>query len=600
MARVLLISHDVVGAAMAGPGIRALELARALAAEHAVTLAIPRPAEGLPPGVRGFVYAVGDAASLAPALAAADLVVAHGFALEAHPELAAAAAPLVLDMYNPTPLENLMLLREAAPEARAERSRRDIALLVQQLRAADALLCATERQRDLYLGALLAIGRVRPALADADPTLSGLLRVVPFGLPAEPPLPLPPPWPDLGADPRVILWTGGLWDWMDPLTPIRAMPQVLARIPNARLVFLAGQHPGLDVQMAMPGRARALAAELGLAAPAVTFVDRWLPYAERSGALLNAHLAIYLHTASLESRYAAVRSRFLDHLWAGLPSLVTAGDAGADLVARHDLGLVVEPGDVAGTARAMIALLGDEPYRQACAGRSRELAAAYTWQRVAAPLLDICRAPRRAPDRPLPEAPAPPPPPPPSAPLFTPAEVAERATRALAEDAPRNAALAEVAAGWHVAEPPIPAAGLLGRVRRRLIDALVRPVVAPLLARQNAFNAAAARALDALAASADARRSAHYATTDQAAGRVLDRLQTAEARLAALERWAAAHERSTDATLSRFRQELADARDRLTALDDADTLLAERIAELGAAERQSGGAAERGSGGEWM
>lgn len=569
MARVLLISHDVVGAAMAGPGIRALELARALAAEHAVTLAVPRPADGLPPGVRGFVYTVGDAASLAPALAEADVIVAHGFALEAHPELADAPAPLVLDMYNPTPLENLMLLREADPAARAERSRRDIELLVRQLRAADYMLCATERQRDLYLGALLAIGRVRPALADADPTLSGLLRVAPFGLPDEPPTPRQPPWPDLGADPRVILWTGGLWDWMDPLTPIRAMPQVLEAVPNARLVFLAGQHPGLDFQMAMPGRARALAAELGLAAPAVTFVDRWLPYAERSGALLNAHLAIYMHTASLESSYAAVRSRFLDHLWAGLPSLVTAGDAGADLVARHGLGLVVEPGDVEGTARAMVALLGDEGYRQACAGQSRSLAAAYTWQRVAAPLLEICRAPRRAPDHVVQE-PAPPPPPP----LFSVAEVAERDARAQAHDAPRNAALAEAAARWHVTEAPLPGGGPVGRLRRRLIEALVRPMVAPLLAGQNAFNATVARALDALAASADARRSDHHAQIDQAAGRVLDQLRAAEARVAALEQ-------ALDAALRQIRHDFDTTRARLTALDDADTLLAERIADLG-------------------
>jgi len=36
MTAILVISHDVVGSAMAGPGIRDAELARVLAAEHVI------------------------------------------------------------------------------------------------------------------------------------------------------------------------------------------------------------------------------------------------------------------------------------------------------------------------------------------------------------------------------------------------------------------------------------------------------------------------------------------------------------------------------------------------------------------------------------
>src|SRR5262245_7196840 len=397
MAKILFIVHDVVGSAMAGPGIRAAELARVLAAEHAVTLATPRPADTLPAGVRGYAYRWGDATSLAEATEAADLIVANGYVLEGHPEIAGRAAPLVLDMYDPTSLENLALWRGRDVAERAEQSRHDVALLVRQLRTGDCFLCATERQRDMYLGALLATGRVAPELADADPTMRGLLRVVPFGLPAEPPTPTTPPW-DTRAGEQVILWSGGLWDWMDPLTLIRAMPRILPAAPRARLVFLAGRHPGTAGAMRMPDQARALAAELGLADPQVTFVDRWLPYAERAGALLAATAAIYLHEASLESAYAAVRSRFLDHLWAGLPSVVSAGDAAAELVERHGLGRVVAPGDADGTAAALLALLNDQQERRGCAERARDLAAEFTWKRVAAPLLDFCREPRRTTD----------------------------------------------------------------------------------------------------------------------------------------------------------------------------------------------------------
>jgi glycosyltransferase involved in cell wall biosynthesis len=577
---LLFISQDVVGSAMAGPGIRAAELARVLAAEHAVTLATPQPADALPERVRGFTYRWGDALSLAPALAAAELIVANGYVLEGHPEIAERPVPLVLDMYDPTPLENLALWRERDSAQRAEQGRRDVALLVRQLRAGDCFLCATERQRDMYLGALLATGRVAPTLADDDSTLRGLLRVVPFGLPSEPPVPTPPPWEAREGE-QVILWSGGLWDWMDPLTLIRAMPRVLAGAPRARLVFLAGRHPGTAGAMRMPDQARALATELGLGEQQATFVDRWMPYAERASALLNADVAVYLHEASLESDYAAVRSRFLDHLWAGLPSVVSAGDAAAALVAQHGLGRVVTPGDVAGTAAALIGLLNDEDERRVCAERARALAAEYTWERVAAPLLDFCRGPRRALDRPAPthELLAPP-----VASISVPApdavddqseairETEERDHRAREQDTARNAALQALATSYQVAERPLPG-GLIGRIRRLLVDHVVRPFVAPLIEQQNAHNAAVLRALDALAANADARRSEYYELLDQQGARLHWRLGAVEGRVGAAES-------QFDALERQFAQEIPAINDRLSDLDDNDTLLAERIAAL--------------------
>jgi glycosyltransferase involved in cell wall biosynthesis len=573
MANILFIAHDIVGSAMAGPGIRAAELARVLAAEHAVTLATPRPADALPTGVRGYTYRWGDTASLADALDAAELIVANSYVLEGHPEIAERPLPLVLDMYDPTPLENLTLWRERDAAQRAAQGRHDVALLVRQLRAGDCFLCATERQRDLYVGALLAIGRVEPKLADADPTLRDLLRVVPFGLPAEPPMPTPPPW-DAREGEQVILWSSGLWDWMDPLTLVRAMPQVLAAAPHARLVFLAGRHPGTATTMHMPDQARALAAELGLTDPQVVFVDRWVPYAERAGALLAATVAIYLHKASLESAYAAVRSRFLDHMWAGLPSIVSAGDAAAELVERHGLGHVVAPGDVDGTAAALLALLNNHDERRGCAERARELAIEYTWERVAMPLLDFCRDERRTTndERRRTETQ--------NLELRTTddqstaiREVEERDRRAREQDAARNQALQVLAAGYQIAERPLPG-GLIGRIRRLLIDHIVRPFVAPLLEQQNAHNAAVLRALDTLAENSDARRSEFFALLDTQIVGLDKRLRATEVRLG-----------TAEARFNSIDQQLPIIDVRLADLDDIATLLAERIAALGESER---------------
>ena len=56
-----------------------------------------------------------------------------------------------------------------------------------QLALGDFFLCASERQRDFWIGALHTAGRINPQTYAADPTLRSLIDVVPFGLPDEPP-----------------------------------------------------------------------------------------------------------------------------------------------------------------------------------------------------------------------------------------------------------------------------------------------------------------------------------------------------------------------------------------------------------------------------
>ena len=117
MKHLLIVSHDVVGSHMAGPGIRYWELARVLAPYAAVTLLAPRPIDLAAPGFATASYTWGDAASLATHLARADMTLVNGFVFEAHPELGESDLPLIVDLYDPTLLENLELLRAAEPAA---------------------------------------------------------------------------------------------------------------------------------------------------------------------------------------------------------------------------------------------------------------------------------------------------------------------------------------------------------------------------------------------------------------------------------------------------------------------------------------------------
>jgi glycosyltransferase involved in cell wall biosynthesis/archaellum component FlaC len=503
--RVLFVSHDIVGSRMAGTGIRAWELARVLAAGgQTVRLVAPQPIDldglnGLDDlessGLATGHYSWGDAASLAAWLDEADMVVANGYLLQAHPELAAIAQPLALDLYDPVLLENLELFRTANAAERGARYEQDRALLDRQMAAGDFFCCASETQRDLYLGALLAAGRVTPERTDHDPLLRSLIDVVPFGLPAQPPQKQRPVLrgvlPGIGENDVLLLWAGGLWDWLDPLALVDALPEVVAEYPQVRLVFLAGQHPAHSQPTRSATAAQARAAELGLLDTHIFFYDEWVPYAQRADFLLEADIAISLHRDHLETRYAAVRSRILDHLWAGLPGIISAGGPAADLLEQAGAALVVPAPDA--VANAIRQLVGDEMQRQRQAAAARMLAQRLTWEQVAAPLVRFCRMPEHtrpqpatappAPVAPAEAAPDPPPDPPPDA------------YRLLEES--RNAAVAVQEQTWNIQEQ-MPSTGRLAPARQQVVQQVVRPYMVPLLEQQRTYNIAVLRSLYAI------------------------------------------------------------------------------------------------------
>src|SRR5262245_52412318 len=214
MTHVLIISTDVVGPAMAGPGIRAWELARALSAECMVTLAAPgtevdTPAEfGLAP------YQLGQPGALSDALAAADVVVGQGFVFADHPEVLASERPLAIDLYDPELLESLHLYDELPPDAAAAKHRHYLALTRGMLRRGDFFFCATARQRDYWLGALSAVGRISALTYAQDHTFRALIDLVPSGIPATAPTADHPVLrgvhPAIDTNSILLLWAGGL------------------------------------------------------------------------------------------------------------------------------------------------------------------------------------------------------------------------------------------------------------------------------------------------------------------------------------------------------------------------------------------------------
>ncbi|MCK6211774.1 glycosyltransferase family 4 protein [Georgenia sp. EYE_87] len=384
---------------MAGPAIRAWKIATALAAEndvHLVTFAAcDRRAEQ-------FTARHVSVPEFRAEVEGADVVIIQGYLLRNFPWLAASEKVIVVDLYDPFHLESLEVLRNHPEEERRGAMAGALAELHAQLRRGDLFLCASEKQRDLWLGHLAIAGRITPATYDADPSLRELVTVVPFGL--DPELPVRRAHgikgvvPGVGPEDPVVLWGGGVYNWFDPLTVIDAVARVRERVPAVRLYFLGMKHPNPDVpEMAMAVAARRRADELGLTGRHVFFNEEWVPYERRADYLLDADVAVSAHFDQIETAFS-FRTRMLDYLWAARPIVCTAGDTFGDLVDAEGLGASVEAGDVVGLAAALERLLTEPAAWHRAHENARRVAENYTWHVALAPLVEFCRAPRRARD----------------------------------------------------------------------------------------------------------------------------------------------------------------------------------------------------------
>lgn len=387
MTQVLVISPDPIGERMSGMGIRYTEVARALGRRGLeVTLAGSR-IDGAPaPDVPSTTWDGDRVGPLRDLLAGVDAVFAPPLAPHVMRALRRGGARLAVDLYDPESFEVLERFRDTPAPLRALHSTTVTDRLVDALRSGHFFVCASERQRDLWLGAMLGLGLLTPAVYDRDPTLRAAIDLLPFGVPDEPPPaaaedPIRARFPVVEPGDRVLLWNGGLWGWLDAPLAIRALARVRSEGVPARLVFMGASSAG-GAERAL-AEARATVRSEGLPDGAVLFNDEWVDYRRRGAWLAHADAAISTHREHLETRFA-FRTRLLDCFWAGLPPVVSSGDALADEIAAHDLGATAAPGDLDGLAAGVAEVL--ERGREHYAGGLRVAAQRHAWSRVVEPL----------------------------------------------------------------------------------------------------------------------------------------------------------------------------------------------------------------------
>ncbi len=392
MTRVLFISAEPLGPSMAGPAIRVLELARAVAAHCEVTMAAPGPSDAGDAPVEVIEARLEDFNVLLEAVKRHDVVVAQRLPPQLLRYVAQMPMRFVADLYNPQMIEVLEAAERRPEHVAAARLAVDAGAVLggrpRDLRQREATrplagrdgAGGTDRRRALPrrpdLPRLRGRGAVRaagPPPAPSGPVLKGV-------------------WPGIEAEDRVLLWAGGMWRWLDAITPIRAVEQLRAGGRRVHLVFL-GTGPAAAPGLGHPDERRRrdrLRGRAGARGQCVHFNRGWIPYAERGAYLLDSDIGVCAHHEHLEARFS-FRTRVLDHFWAGLPSVVSGGDAIGDLVDRRGLGAAVAPDDVDGFACACARLLDTREAYHDAATRVEELAPSLRWTEVAQPLVRFCR-----------------------------------------------------------------------------------------------------------------------------------------------------------------------------------------------------------------
>jgi hypothetical protein len=426
--RVVVFSTDPIGPEMPGPAIRAWELAKVLGQHLDVVLASTVEVSGAHPNAE---LRLASGPALRELVEGADVTFAPSSLVYMADEFRETPNPVVVDIYDPFHLENLEMGGEGRDQQSRDQQSRDQQSRDQQsrdqqsrdqqsrdqqraehdravtrlagvinvaLRRGDFFTCASERQRDFWLGSLAALGRVNPLNYEGDPLFSKLVSVVPFGLPSEPPHQerhgLRGVVPGIGPDDNVVLWGGGIYNWLDPISLLKAVERLSRRAPELRLVFLGLRHPNPAIpEMRVAAELQEVSARLGLTGKHVFFNAGWVPYEQRADFLLDADVAVSTHVDHVETRYS-FRSRVLDYLWAGLPMVLTEGDVLAQEIATAGLGVSVPAGDDRAIEDALGQMLASPP----AAERFRAAAQLHTWERAAQPLLEFCASPRRAPD----------------------------------------------------------------------------------------------------------------------------------------------------------------------------------------------------------
>ncbi len=383
---ILIITPDKLGKIRIGLGMRHWEIAKALTSKGLdVTLATPHP---IPDDLQGEGFDLYSALSPQKVLDVAQeyrVVMVQGDVLRRYPELEKSDKKIIVDMVTPFHIEDI--------EKGQKEFENGYSVIRQCLARGDFFVCGNESQRVYWLGMLTALGRINKQVRDQNAAFYKLIDVAGFGIPEQPPVKsaqvLKGVFSNIHEGDFVLMWMGGIWDWLDPLTLIQGVHQAHQKDERVKLFFPAyRQSNGQPSNMAK--KARDLCVEIGALDKSVFFNEYPIPYEERVNYLLESDVGVVCQAANFETQISA-RTRVLDYIWTGLPILINEGDEWCELVRRHNLGVVVPGNSADDWGNAIIELAANAEARQIKVDNIAQIQSQYQWNHLVEPIINYVK-----------------------------------------------------------------------------------------------------------------------------------------------------------------------------------------------------------------
>jgi len=389
---LVLLTPDRIGSRMAGPALRMIGLARALS-NHPDLSPSPRikifstqdlesPWSGPPAAAFESAHIEGlksahlgrldlahaeDDRALAPileSLSPTDGVLVQGMLLERFPSLTRTRARVIVDLYDPIVFEAPFTNGGRCRDARAYTQNRILSETARQLAHGDFFLVHSERQRDFLLGLLVGLGGL-----DAETIATGrpgdLFGIVPNGIEEGtggergsgkgPDRGFWDAKSGIGTQDPIIFWGGGLWDWLDPLRLLDATH--LLKSSDSRLHVVLPGIGSPNPEVPAPENLEKVRNWIDRhEAHSWVHLIEWLPLEQWTSALKACDLVVTLAGDTYEN-HLAFRSRIGDFIAAGVPFLVSGGDATAERTRQWPLAEIARTGSVDELARQIERLL---------------------------------------------------------------------------------------------------------------------------------------------------------------------------------------------------------------------------------------------------
>lgn len=394
---LLIISDGAVESEMTLSAIRVWNFAKVMSKYMNVILAIPNKLNFPPMEFEITRYT--DDLSIGNLCARTDILLFSGAMLDKFENLKRSDKYLILDIYNPYNLTTFKENKDKLGGKKIKKNKFFVEAINKQLSYGDYFICASEKQRSFWVEVFLALKKMSPGIYRKNILFNKIMDVVPFGLPENKPIHtkniLKGVIKGIDKDDFVVLCEGGIYNWFEMVSIIRAMKIIWDKRKDVKLFFMGIKQPGKFAEEGeLVKESVELAKSIGIYKKNLFFDFENVKYDEKQNYLMESDAAIIIHPDNIEKKFSFKTSE-LDYIWAGLPMISIKHDIFSGLVDEKYLGIVIKEIDSKSIANAIVKLAEDKEFYNKCVRNLAEAAINCTWDKVCAPVLKYCINPTK-------------------------------------------------------------------------------------------------------------------------------------------------------------------------------------------------------------